>query len=196
MGELFIVALIEVLLTKGRHVNAIVKNITVVMLLVLGAAPSFADGFRATIFFADGRSVPVEYFGETDHVDDPVISGRFGEQKVSYHMSELGAVIFTDYQTRSYRGKTGSLIVVSKSGKRFTLTGASISEHLQYFYLDPVTEARRHAMSGIENTITHIEINEHSGELKKSPETGEFFPAQYSFDPFNGKKLIWANRVE
>ena len=38
--------------------------------------------------------------------------------------------------------------------------------------------------------VTHIEIGPHSENLKKNPSRGAFSPAQYSFDPYTGRKLV------
>jgi len=170
---------------------------TLFLLLIINAA-SFGKGFKATIFFADGKSLPVAYFGYKNEVHDYKLTGYIGKQRVSYRMSELKAVIFAEYENCPYgRDCEGTLIIENKQGKRFTLTDANIGRcTLCYFYLDPVTGKRKNSGSPIMQHITHVEIGKNTGELKKNPETGEFFPAQYSYDPYTGAELIWTDRSD
>ena len=110
-------------------------------------------------------------------------------------------MIFSDYEARSYYRTThddyrGGVVVVSSSGKRFVLTSCTVGDYgeLKYCYLDPVTDGRRFTKTTIQKNIVSIKIGEHVGRMKKNPTTGEFFPAIYSFDPFTGQKLEWANQ--
>jgi hypothetical protein len=86
--------------------------------------------------------------------------------------------------------------VVSRSGKKFSIEEAYVMpyETVIYHYYDPVTSKLERAHSKIYGSIQSIKIGEHLGTTKVNPETGEYFPASFIFDPYTGQKLKWANR--
>ena len=170
------------------------------VLMVAGAALA-TEGYRATVCLANGNTVQTEFFGTKDKILDYVLTGKLNGQRVEYKLSQIKEIIFSEYETRKFYaeepGLWGEAVIVSASGKRFTLTDCGIENGaIFYCYLDPVTESRKFTFTRIQKNIVSIKIGEHVGRMKKNPETGEFFPAIYSFDPFTSKKLIWANPVE
>lgn len=183
------------------------KRILVISVIMFSAGVLMAvDGYRATLCLENGNTVNVEYFGAEKGVDTYKLRGLLNGQQVCYDLSEISEVIFSEYKTKSYMTEPsyvpGDAIIVSKKGKRFSLTDASIGCHnlslsrIYYCYLDPVTEAKMFSYSLIFKKIVSINIGDNVGSMKKNSATGEFFPAIYSFDPFTGQKLIWANPVK
>lgn len=167
------------------------------LLLGLPLALLGAENFAGSIQFAEGRVVAFEHFGTGKSTAPYKIIGKMGQQRVEYPFADVAEIIFPDYKETSYRpDRTGDLIVVSRSGKRFTIEEAYVFpyETIIYHYLDPVTEDLERAHSKIFGAITSIRIGEHSGKLKLNPKTGEYFPASYIFDPYTGAKLQWADR--
>ena len=171
--------------------------------LVMASAALAVEGYRATVCLANGNLVQTEFFGTKEKILDYVLKGKLNGQRVEYKLSQIKEIIFSEYEIKPYNirseydGHWGEAIVVSASGKRFALTDCGIENGaIFYCYLDPVTESRKFTFTRIQKNIASIKIGEHVGSMKKNPETGEFFPAIYSFDPFTGKKLIWANPVE
>jgi hypothetical protein len=171
-----------------------------VALMVAGMVMAKDDvkGYRATISMSNGNTVQTEYWGWEDGIDQYFLAGKLNGQRVRYELYELKEIIFTDNKNHSYSEKNGGpVIVVSASGKRFTLTDAGIDiGHLKYCYLDPVTESRKFTYTPISGSITSIQMGDQVGAMKKNPATNEYFPATYSFDPYTGQKLIWANPAE
>lgn len=177
--------------------KAIIATWLLACCVLISAHAEPTRGFSGSIQFDGGRVVPFEFLGSSKEVANYKIFGKIGNQTVSYDFADLAEIIFTDYKGHQYSEKyKGPVIVVSKSGKRFTLDDAWCwKEHyIRYVYLDPITEKRMDAYSPILKAIQSITIGETAGSMKVNPATGEYFPALYSFDPFTGQKLEWADR--
>lgn len=178
------------------------KRCLIICAVMAVSLSAFAvEGYRATVCLANGNTIQTEFFGTKDKIEDYVVRGYLDGQRVEYKLSELSEVILSEYETKYYdnggynqSAKKGDLIVVAASGKRFALTNCDLNNgEVEYCYLDPVTESRRFSITHICKGIVSIKIGESVGQMKKNPQTGEFFPAIYSFDPFTGQKLEWAN---
>lgn len=171
-----------------------------VMLAAVGVVCAEQTG--GTIFFRDGRAVPFEMTGTSSKTYEYTLRGYMGSQKVSYVLSDFKELIFSD-PTGDYSNAGGPVILVSKSGDRFNLSRCDLVYRysgsnpcsdgtFHYRYLDPVTKALKTGESRW-HAISHIEMGDSSGTLRRNPVTGEFFPSVYNFDPFTGQKLEWAN---
>lgn len=162
------------------------KRYLIILSLSLPLTLLGMEKFSGSIQFAEGRVVEFEHFGTGKSKAPYKIIGKMGQQRVEYPFADVAEIIFPDYKETSYRpDKTGDLIVVSRSGKRFTIEEAYVFpyETIIYHYLDPVTENLERAHSKIFGAITSIRIGEHSGKLKLNPKTGEFFSGLLYFRP-------------
>ncbi len=175
-------------------------GITGIFLFLL-ACGSFADMFGGTITFKDGGTVDFTRLGN----EKPLVyklNGKLGEQEVRYDFSDLGEIVFAN---GSFTSGDGEAVVISKAGKRFSLTdcrcdgylesGTFFSSTLFYTYLDPITNKEQTAYKAF-SEVASITIGKAQGNVKKNPTTSEWFPSNYNFDPFTGEKLVWAKRAE
>jgi len=173
-----------------------------VLIVLLSAGLVQAEGFSGAIHFRNGQSVAFNHLGTDEEVEEYHIYGNLGAQNVRYPLSELKEIIFSEaskkYGSTTHEKSYGDAIVINSDGERFNLTEVFIktrrrpSGRVYYVYNDPVTKALTATHADVENNISHISVGEYSGELKLNPETGEYFPALYNYDPFTGEKLIWA----
>ena len=173
------------------------------MLGLGGSAGDPTDGVSGVIHFRDGRQVPFEHFGEIDKVEEPVLYGYLGNQRVKYKLHELGEIHFVN-ASANYNNpgqEEDECLIVSRSGDRFTLRGVELQGSnrstgtVYYVYLDPITTQRKAGSDGC-GVISHITMGDDVGPLKRNPKNGQFFPAIYNFDPFTGQKLEWTSVPE
>jgi hypothetical protein len=162
-----------------------------------------AEQTGGTIYFRDGRAVPFESTGTQTAPSEYKISGHLGAQRVEYSFSDFKEMVLAEVKA-GYSDEADSVILVSKSGERFTLTQVKFFQRLEkdrkiisgssfkYTYLDPITQEVKSAFTQWD-AVGHIEMGSSAGTLRRNPVTNEFFPARYNFDPFTGQKLEWAN---
>jgi hypothetical protein len=46
----------------------------------------------------------------------------------------------------------------------------------------------------VDGRIASIQIGAESGPMKRNPDTGEFFPPTFVYDPYTGTRLVWSSR--
>jgi len=187
--------------TTARRITVLRLGSIVAVLVTFLLCPvtAFAqEGFSGTIYFRDGDAVAFEHMGNLDGIYETQIYGYLGSQKVTYEFSDLSEIVFSDQKCGYQEMGPGTLVVVSRSGERFTLTDCVVkvknSGSLYYVYNDPVTKERKATRATIWNNVSHIIIGDRVGGIKINPKTKEYFPAMYVYDPFTGHKLEWATR--
>jgi hypothetical protein len=155
------------------------------------------QGFEGTIHFRDGSTVDFAYLGRLDDHGDCTIYGQMGQQNTSYKFSQLDEIILgesKDYYNDKY--ERGNVIVVNGENK-LTLQNGYFKEsfcrdEMSYVSSDPVTGELRRATARV-SRIASITIGEHRGQMKKNPNTDQFFPPGFVYDPYTGEELIWAD---
>jgi len=182
-----------------RRLNALVLVQLVALAAILSTAAVHAEtGYGGTIHYRDGTSVQFEWFGNTDTVQPATLSGQIGARNIQLDFHEVREIIFTE-PSKSYAGTAGAagqMIIVNHDGERFNARGGVyVGGHwgvLRYVYQDPITRVLRATSDSIGETIASVTIGEHVGNMKRNPETGEFFPPTFVYDPYTGHRLEWA----
>ena len=180
-----------------RRRNVLVTVIALAALLVTAAVHA-ETGYSGTIHYRDGTSVQFEWFGDLNNVHRAFLRGQIGARNVELDLHEVREIIFAEpskpYGTAS--NQAGQMIVVNHDGDRFNivggLTGGWAFSRLDYVYQDPITRVLRATHDSIQGTVASITIGEYVGNMKRNPETGEFFPPTFVYDPYTGHRLVWA----
>ena len=168
---------------------------------ILSTATVHAEtGYGGTIHYRDGTSVVFEWLGGLDGPRGYFVDGKIGVRNATVELHELREVIFSEPSKHYAPGeaRVGSMIVVNQAGERFTITGSIVSAQLgfagvlRYVYQDAITNTLRQTDDSVRDTIASITIGEHVGNMKRNPETSEFFPPTFVYDPYTGHRLEWA----
>ena len=181
-----------------RRRNILVTIIALAALLVTAAAHA-ETGYSGTIHYRDGTSVQFEWFGDIDNVRRAYLQGQIGARNVELDLHEVREIIFAE-PSKNYDSSSGSgagqMIVVNHDGERFNIVGRVLdgrtTGQLVYVYQDPITRVLRATGDRIRETVASITIGEYVGNMKRNPETGEFFPPTFVYDPYTGHRLVWA----
>ena len=178
--------------------NILVTIIALGALLVTATAHA-ETGYSGTIHYRDGTSVQFEWFGDVDNVRRAFLGGQIGARNVELDLHEVREIVFAEPSKR-YASRSGSsagqMIVVNHDGERFNIVGGVVGggawSQLEYVYQDPITRVLRATRDNIQGTVASITIGEYVGNMKRNPETGEFFPPTFVYDPYTGHRLVWA----
>ena len=182
------------------RMKALVLVQVVALAAILSTVAVHAEtGYGGTIHYRDGTSVQFEWFGDINNVRRAFLRGQLGARNIELNLYEVREVIFAE-SSRGYTlgvsSSPGQMIVVNRAGERFIIDEAQIraprSGAVRYVYQHPISRVLEATSDRIENTVASITIGEYVGTMKHNPETGEFFPPTFVYDPYTGHRLGWA----
>ena len=185
--------------------RTVLVTIIALTAILFTAAVHAETGYGGTIHYRDGTSVQFEWFGDIDNVRRAFLRGQIGARNVELDLHEVQEIIFAEpskHYNAHVGGGAGQMIVVNHEGERFNVVGGVASGihdsygrsygRLEYVYQDPITRVLRATTDAIYLTVASITIGEYVGNMKRNPETGEFFPPTFVYDPYTGHRLVWA----
>jgi hypothetical protein len=162
-------------------------------------APAEAQQYyKGSIEMSEGNIISFEYTGLLDEPYECYIEGEMGSSEVRYSFSEIDgfAVVQMD--------DNGDLrdAMILNNGESFPIRVSTIGDgdrasicwesKIKYVFSDPVTGELNEGEVDLDNVKT-VRIGESTGRMKKNPNTGEYFPAEFVYDPYTGDELVWSD---
>ncbi len=149
----------------------------------MGEAAWGDEYLSATLIDQKGKSVKISRI-----LARGTVEGRMGGVVREYRFSELSRIenLGNDmFRVTTGKGQTRSLEQVS-------LRTPGQTNRVVYWVFDKNSGTEMRFSLGLRGFHTLV-FSGDAGRLKYSPDSHTYFPPDYLFDPFSGKRLVWKN---
>ncbi len=166
---------------KKRKLGSILLALLIVFCV---AGSAWGDEYlSATIIDQKGKSVKISRI-----LARGTIEGQMAGATRDYRFSELKRIDNLGngiYRVTSRKGQTRSL-------EKVTLRTPGQSNRVIYWVPDRSSGTEKRFSLGLMG-FHSIVFSDEAGRLKYNPSTHKYYPPDYLFDPFSGKRLVWKN---